>query len=168
MNYAVSTLVGIYLFIVSFFLFVPIDTVVNTVGDLSGAQEVRMYRLQKESGSTLELQYNGASVLEIESYSVFALLLLNGIDLNGITPKGLAASFFPIKIKGGFVLIPIWSLSPSFWFSGDFGSGSGEFDPFSGVLKLTLTPNEGFKKNYAYLLSKGRADGDSYIFEYKL
>lgn len=161
-------LTGVYFFFFSFFLFAPIDTVVNVITEFSGNEKIKMYRLQKEGDSVLELRYNGANVVEVESYSIFALLLLNGVDLGGVTPKGLAASFLPAKIDSGFVLIPFWSLSPTFWFSGDFGSGSGDFSPFSGVLKITLSPSEEFKKNYAFILSKGRMDGDSFIFEHKL
>lgn len=168
MNYVVGVLAGIYFFIVSFFLFAPIEAVFGLYNTVSGQQKVQMIRLEKESGSALGLQYNGANVLEVDSYAIFALLFLNGIDLSGVSPKGLAASFFPTKIDSGFVLIPFWSLSPTFWFSGSFGSGNGDFSPFSGVLKITLTPSEDFKKNYAFILSKGRAEKDSFIFEYKL
>jgi len=169
LNIALSFFVGIYLFVVSFVFFVPLDAVVNLAGDISGTKTIEAYTLEKQNGSSTLIVYNGTDVAEVESYSLFAFLFLNGAVLSDISPKGLAASFMPVSIDSCYLFYPFWSpLSPSFWFSGDFGSGSGSIDFSSGVMKIKLTPTEDFKNGYGYILSKGRAEEDSFIFEYKL
>ena len=100
---------------------------------------------------------------------MYSLLLINGASLKDIKLKGTMASMLPLNIEYGYVFYPFWSpTAPKFWFGGEFGSGKGEFDMGSGVLKLRLTPTDDFKKAYSFLLSSAKQEEDSFVFEYKL
>lgn len=164
-----AIIVGVYFFIVSFFYFVPLDVLINTATKVAGDSSIEATRLHKPDSSTTLIKYNGTEVLEIGSSSIYSFLFINGASLKDIKLKGTMASMLPLDIEYGYILYPFWApLLPSFWFGGEFGSGSGEIDMSSGVLRVRLTPTEDFKKAYSFLLSSAKQEKGSYIFEYRL
>lgn len=168
MRVFLSIALGVYLFVVSFFFFVPFASIVNTYSSF-GDVDIEAYEALKDDGVSTMISYQGSDVLEIESENLIALLLANVLNLGDVEPRGMFESLFPAKIDSANVIVGFWSPhKPSFYFSGDFGEGSGSLDLVDGVIKIEVIPEVVFKNNNSLIFSKARVDGDKYIFEYKL
>jgi hypothetical protein len=141
---------------------------VNTYSSFSGA-DVHAYEALKEDEISTMISYEGSDVLEIKSDNLLALFFVNVLNLADVQTRGMFESLFPAKIDSANVIVGFWSPhKPSFYFSGDFGEGSGSLDLVDGVLKIEVIPEVVFKNNNSLIFSKARVDGDKYIFEYKL
>lgn len=168
MRLFISILLGVYLFAVSFLYFVPFASIVNAYSSF-GSADVKAYEALKEDGVSTVITYQNSDVLEIGSENLFALLFVNVLNLGSLQTKGMFESLFPAKIDSANVILGFWSPhKPSFYFSGDFGKGSGSLDLVDGVLKIEVVPEVVFKNNNPLIFSKARVDGDKYIFEYEL
>ncbi|MFP4332518.1 MAG: hypothetical protein ACLFQJ_04400 [Campylobacterales bacterium] len=168
MKLFLSILLGFYMFIISFFYFVPFSGIVNTYSSLTGAK-IEAYEALKEDGVSTTISYEGSDAVEIKSDNLFVLLLINVLSLEEVKTKGMLASLFPATIDRVNVLLGFWSPhKPTFYFSGEFGEGSGSINLAEGMLRIEVTPEAVFKNNNSLIFSKARSEGDKFIFEYKL
>lgn len=168
MRLFLSVLLGSYLFVVSFLYFVPFVSVINTYSSFSGVN-IKAYEALEDEGTSTIISYEGREALAIDSENLIAFLLVNVLNLSDVKTRGMLESIFPATIDSANIIVGIWApLKPTFYFSGDFGKGSGSVDLADGMVKIEVIPDVVFKNKNSLIFSKARVDGDKYIFEYKL
>lgn len=119
--------------------------------------------------SDSKIYYQNKNTVIAKDFKFDPYFVYNKVEAKNISLHGMAAGFFPNKIKN---LKAVYSLldykNVLLSGNGNFGKFTGYIDLFGRKLFIKLTPSSLMKKNYSFLLKNLKKSGTHYIYEYKL
>ena len=116
-----------------------------------------------------KIYYQNKNTVIAKSFKLEPYFFYNKMEANGIGLHGIAASFFPKKIKKLEIVYSL--LDPT----NILLSGNGDFGKFTGYVEIVekkvvinLVPSSILKKKYSYLMKYLKKNKKYYTYEYKL